>query len=217
MAIEMETVARADGHDGGIEEATNKNNVNVKKVTKLGDGTIDTKNDPNGSWWDRIETDDESEVSDISAEEAAHISDEILNDHNTLWQIDQLRILKNKYDTWSLDSHQNFIYEQIMERTKKELDKSAPSAVKMNKFIDKWIREEVMKYYDSHKDEAAHQADKMVNYKSMNDVELVGNVIARSEYLWKNSKKKLYAVVNKVIEGLDEDTKSILNNESNEK
>ena len=131
----------------------------------------------------------ESLVSALSTEQAEEESTQAVNNPETMKQINQLVDLWNKYKNWELKDVQKEQYENLMTTLKAELDKNVPTVIEMNQEID-------VNYYNEHPEEAEKKADEITNdYNNMNDVDLVSNVVSRSDYLWQESKQKLYNVI----------------------
>lgn len=185
-----------------------------KKIITDANVVTDEDEKKTENWWDTVQTDPErternSETnSEMSEEEAKNVSDEILGARELRDQIDQLKNLWEKYKNWELKDIQQKQYEDLMTTIRTELDRDIPTVIEMNKEID-------INYYNTHPTEAANAAEKIINdYQNMNDAQLVSNVINRSEYLWRDSKEKLYTVIRDVIKDLDENVKPVLKKQS---
>lgn len=175
------------------------------KKSEVADGTVINNGKKQESWWDNITTEKE-----LSKEESDELAKEISEDPEAKTQIDQLKKLWEKYKNDKLKDAQKSEYEWLMATIRTELDKDVPTVIEMNNEID-------VNYYNNHPTEAANEAERIANdYQSMDDVNLVYNVLSRSDYLNNASRQKLNNVITNVINNLDEDTKSILANEATE-
>lgn len=175
------------------------------KKSEVADGTVINNGKKQESWWDNIATEKE-----LSKEESDELAKEISEDPEAKTQIDQLKKLWEKYKNDKLKDAQKSEYEWLMATIRTELDKDVPTVIEMNNEID-------VNYYNNHPTEAANEAERIANdYQSMDDVNLVYNVLSRSDYLNNASRQKLNNVITNVINNLDEDTKSILANEATE-
>ena len=165
---------------------------------KLADGNITSKQK---GWWPEVETDKE-----MSEKEAGELADKIMEDPETEKQINQLIKLGDKYKNKELMDVQSFQYENLMKSIKNELDQEVPRAVEMNKEKD-------TKYYMSHPLEAWEKATEIASenyYQNMTDIEVVSNVMNGKDYLSKENRQKLNNAVNKVINNLDDEVRSVL-------
>ena len=165
---------------------------------KLADGNITSKQE---DWWPKVETDKE-----MPKKEAEELADKIMEDPETEKQINQLIKLGDKYKNKELKDPQSFQYEKLMKSIKNELDQEVPRAVEMNKEKD-------TKYYMSHPLEAWEKATEITSenyYQNMTDIEVVSNVMNGKDYLSKENRQKLNNAVNKVINNLDDEVRSVL-------
>ena len=166
---------------------------------KLEDGNVTSKQK---GWWPEVEKIDE----ELLEKEAGELADKIMEDPETEKQINQLIKLGDKYKNKELMDVQSFQYENLMKSIKNELDQEVPRAVEMNKEKD-------TKYYMSHPLEAWEKATEIASenyYQNMTDIEVVSNVMNGKDYLSKENRQKLNNAVNKVINNLDDEVRSVL-------
>lgn len=176
-----------------MDKPEKKEQKNLNKMEKLGDWNI-----INGS------IDWKKATDNISTKNAEKLSDDIMQNKETLNQVNQLKKLWKMYEKWKLKDVQKQQYEDLITTIRTELDRDIPNVIEMNKEID-------INYFNKNPKIADKEANNIVqNYENMNDVQLVNNVVSRSKYLWKDSEQKLNSVISTVISKLNNDAKNVL-------
>ena len=176
-----------------MDKPEKKGQKNFNKMEKLGDWNI-----INGS------IDWKKTTDNISTKNAEKLSDDIMQNKETLNQVNQLKKLWKMYEKWKLKDVQKQQYEDLITTIRTELDRDIPNVIEMNKEID-------INYFNKNPKIADKEANNIVqNYENINDVQLVNNVVSRSKYLWKDSEQKLNSVISTVISKLNNDAKNVL-------